>query len=247
MKIVHYLVIGLLLSGAGMAMWQYQNPFHQPTAAEKQRIRNEALVRDAFQKFVENAKAEGKKEAVVSVSSAIPSGVESLDDIIRDHSILRVRVIDSETAVYEPDSDFKTWYKLEVLEELHKQDRIRDEPLPDGVPSRLLPLLPSESLLVVHGGTVTVDGVRVTRAIANGDTYYNLGSEYLITAHLDYGGHLVRPTSGAEGVFRIENTTLKPLGSEQRQLVRDLRRLYNNDIDQLRSDSQLRHGQEKRQ
>jgi hypothetical protein len=51
---------------------------------------------------------------------------------------------------------------------------------------------------------------------------------------------VILPIAQAAGVFRIEGTSLKPLGHEQHQLVREVEELYGNDIDSVRSDIELR-------
>jgi hypothetical protein len=112
---------------------------------------------------------------------------------------------------------------------------INGEPLPDEVPSRFLTLLPSESLLVVSGGVVTVDGVNVVQRVNTEGNQFIPKEEYLIVAYLDYGGKFIRPVTGRAGVFRINNTHLKSFGQKEHRLVREIEERYGNDLDRLRS------------
>lgn len=238
MKITHYLALGLVLLVGGAWLWG-ASVSRQQTAADIQRAKNEGIVRDHHREEIERAKAESKKEIVLPGASIIPSTVTSIEQIMRNHSLLRVKVIDKETTV-DDTADIKTWYKVEVVETLHQQDKISDKPLFDEVPGRFLPLLPSESILIVSGGEITVDGVRIIRMISSCGVDYILNEEYLIASHLDYGGKVIFPVAQSAGVFRIENTNLKPLGHKQHKLVREVEEMYDNDIDRFRSDVELR-------
>jgi hypothetical protein len=158
---------------------------------------------------------------------------------LRDYGLLRVKVIDQETTVYAsvpeiPNADIETWYKVEIMETLHRQDKVSDEPPPFELPSRFLPLLPSESLLVEQGGVINVDGVAVVREVSTEGDVFIPREEYLIVGYLDYGGKLIRP-EGRAGVFRINNTHLMPHGQKERRLVREIEEIYGNDLDRLRS------------
>ncbi len=156
------------------------------------------------------------------------------------------RKLTEETTVSEPYADIKTWYMVEILEALHRQRKVSGEAPPFELPSRFLPLLPSESLLVEQGGVITVDGVTVVREVSTDGLVYYPKEEYLIVGYLDYGGKLIRPVSGRANVFHIINKRLMSGQKEKEyRLVREIERRYGNDLDLLRSDAQLRQGREK--
>jgi hypothetical protein len=155
---------------------------------------------------------------------------------------LRVKVKNKETIASEPYAEIKTWYKLEVLETVHQQDRIGDDPLPESTPRDFLPLLSSECLMVRPGGTITADGIRVVR---QPQFALDQGQEYLIAVYLDCGGKLIRPVARAEGVFAISDSALIPIGSKKHPLVRDVESAYENRLDQLRLDTRWRPKQDK--
>jgi len=246
MKFILYIAIGLVLLSGGAWLWRAKtSASRQQTAADIQCAKNERLVRDRYREDIERAKDQGKNEVILPGGIAIGVSPQSLEELLRDNGLLRVRVIDKETTVSEPDADIKTWYKVEIVETLHHQSQmISGEPLPDGAPSRLLPLLPSESLLAVSGGVVTVDGVKVVQSVSTEENLFIPKEEYLIVAYLDYGGKLIRPVSGRASIFHIINKRLKS-GQKEHRLVREIEEKYGGDLDLLRSDMQLRQGREK--
>jgi hypothetical protein len=241
MKIILCLALGLAVLSGGAWMWGAKTKAsRQQTAADIQRVRNEGLVRERHRKDIESAKEQGKREVILPPGIALPTPELSLEELLRDYGLFRVKVIDKETTVSEPYANIKTWYKVEIVETLHQQGKVSDEPPPFELPSRYLPLLPSESLLVVSGGVVTVDGVKVVRKASTGGNHYIPKEEYLIVGYLDYGGKLIRPASGRAGVFRINNGYLKSVGQEEERLVREIKEVYGNDLDNLRSGVQSR-------
>lgn len=250
MKVIQYLILALFLSGGGALLWQYQASLQRAWAIAAERARNEALVGQYYREELQQAKAEGKTEIILPSAMQLPGTVNSLEQVIQDYSLIRVRVKDAEAIVTQPDPTIETisidtWYKLDVLEVLHQQTRLGEKFLPEGVPNRLLPLLlPSESFLVVSGGTVTVDGIKVIRSFGSEEVPLALGREYLIVADLEYGDKLIRKVTKA-GVFLIDDTSLKPVRARHSQLAREVEEKYGNSLIRLRFDPQLRKAQER--
>ncbi len=249
MKVVPYLVLALFLSGGGALLWQYQTSLQRMRAVAEERVKNENLVRQYYREELEQVRAENKTELILPSAAQLPGTVNSLEQVIQDYSLVRVKVKDAETIVTQLDPTIETvsidtWYKLEVLEVLHQQSNVGEEPLPEGAPNRLLPLFPSESFLVVSGGTVTVDGIKVIRSFGSEEVPLALKREYLIAADLGYGDKRVRPIAKA-GVFLIDDTSLKPVRARHSQLAREVEEKYENSLIRLRSDPQLRKAQER--
>jgi hypothetical protein len=245
MKVILCLTIGLVLLGGGAWLWKATRkaPRRQPVASVP-RAKYEEIVRDYYREDIESAKKQGKKEVILPGGIALPTPELSLEELLRDYGLLRVKVIDKETTIYSPVSeipsaDIETWYKVEILETLHRQAKVSDEPPPFELPGRLLPLHPSESLLVEQGGEITVDGVMVIRAVSTEGVVYFPKEEYLIVGYLDYGGKLIRLVSGRASVFHVINKRLMS-GQKKHRLVREIEERYGNDLDLLRSDVQLR-------
>jgi hypothetical protein len=173
------------------------------------------LVGRKTSEVVENAdessfgEGQGKKEVILPGGIAIPTPELSLEELLRDYGLLRFKVIDQETTVSEPYADITTWYKVEIVETLHRQRKASDEAQPFELPGRLHPLLPTESLMVVSGGVINVDGITVVREVSTFDVVYIPREEYLIVGYLEYGGKLIRPSSGRASVFHVINKRLK--------------------------------------
>ncbi|MCI0336947.1 MAG: hypothetical protein L0226_05180 [Acidobacteria bacterium] len=250
MKVILCLALGLALLSGGALLWKATtSASRQQTAADTKRAKYERILRDYYREDIESAKKQGKKEVILPGGIALPTPELSLEELLRDYGLLRVKVIDKETTVYVlvpeiPSADIETWYKVEILETLHQQGKVSDESPPFELPSRFLPLLPSESLLVEQGGVINVDGVAVVREVSTEGVVYIPKEEYLIVGYLDYGGKLIRPSSGRASVFHVINKRLKS-GQKEHRLVRDIEERYGGDLDLLRSDMRLRQGRGK--
>ena len=232
------------MSGGAWVWKAKMNASRQQTAADIQRPKNENILRDYYREDIESAKKQGKKEVILPGGIATPTPDLSLEELLRNYGLLRVKVIDKETTIYVstpeiPSADIETWYKVEILETLHPQRKVSDEQPPFELPSRLLPLLPSESLMVEQGGVINVDGITVVREVCTEGVVYLPKEEYLIVGYLDYGGKLIRPSSGRASVFHVINKRLMS-GQKERRLVREIEEKYGNDLDRLRSGVQLR-------
>ncbi|MGH9768799.1 MAG: hypothetical protein ACREAB_15315 [Blastocatellia bacterium] len=244
MKIILYLVIGLILSGGGVLLLQNAGVIRQPTAEERQRIKFEGQAREHYRAHIASAKAGGASDIRI-VSVGLRTNVTALEQITNIYSLARVKVKDKEVSV-NPAGNIQTWYKVDLLGFEHKQDKIGQETLPEHVPIRFLPLLPSESLFFVDGGEITVDGIRIKKEIAGENKIeLDLQAEYLIAAHLDCEGKLLRKVTSAEGFFHVQGETLKPFGQRDNGLVREIDRKYGNDLARIRSAIQSRQMQEK--
>ncbi len=242
MKVILCLALGLVLLSGGALLWRAKtSASRQQTAADIRRAKYEGIVRDYYREEIESAKKQGKKEVMLPGAIAIPTAELSLEELLRDYGLLRFKVIDKETTVSEPYADITTWYKVEIVETLRRQRKASDQAPPFELPGRLLPLLPSESLMVVSGGVINVDGITVVREVSTSEVVYIPREEYLIVGFLEYGGKLIRPSSGRASVFHVINKRLMS-GQKEHRLVREIEERYGNDLDLLRSDMQLRQG-----
>jgi len=244
MKIIFCLALGLVVLIGGVWMWGTKtNASRMQTAADIRRARSEKTVLDKHRGEIDRAKAEGRNEVILPASNEIRIGPSSsIEDIMRNYSLLRVKVKNKETVASEPYADIRTWYKLEVLETIHQQDRIGDDPLPASVPSDFLPLLSSECLMLRPDGTINADGVRV---VSMSQFVLDQDQEYLIAVYLDCAGKLLTPVARAEGVFAVSDSTLIPVGSKKHQLVRDVESVFENRLDRLRLDTRWRPNHDK--
>lgn len=90
MKVILCLTIGLiLLSGGALLRRAKTSASRQQTPADIQRAKNEQKLRDKFHDHIASAKAEGRRELVITVEG-VPSDVTSIKQVIRDYSLVRV-------------------------------------------------------------------------------------------------------------------------------------------------------------
>ncbi len=250
MKFILCLAFGVVLAGGGALLWKAKSSAStQQAAADPLRAKYEGLVRNYYREDIESAKKQGKKEILLPGASDLPVAEASLEELLRNAGMLRVKVIDTETTVTAtlpeiPIPDIQTWYKVEILETLNQQDKGSDDPPPFDLPGRFLPLRSSESLLVEQGGVVNVDGIAVVREVSTEGLVYIPNEEYLIVGYVDYGGKFISRTAGRDGVFHIRNNRLQSARREHR-LAREIEERYGGDLDLLCSDIQRRQRRKK--
>ena len=215
---------GLFLSIAGVLLLQNSSG----RVAQDDRGRPQGTLKY----HIQTALKEGRREITYVELCDMPSGINSIADILREYSLLRVKVIDKETTISD---DIRRWVKLETLEVIHRQNKVDDQPLVEGAPPRFLPLKPSECILIEPGAVATIEGIHVERFDRNDYTLIR-GREYLIAAYLESGGKRITPVAnqGIDGIFAITSSTLYPLAPNDRDLVREVEQLYDNDLERLR-------------
>jgi hypothetical protein len=111
MKFILCLALGLVLFSGGAWMWGAKTKAsRQQSAADIQgvKVKNERLVRDRYREHIERAKDQGKNEVILPGGTSMGVSQQSLEELLRDNGLLRVRVIDKETTVSEPDADIQT-------------------------------------------------------------------------------------------------------------------------------------------
>jgi hypothetical protein len=183
---------------------------------------------------VRQAKAEGRTEAKLPTPVITPTGVQTIDDVVRNYSVLRVVVIDKVTG--DDKTDIQTWYKLKIVETIHPQLSISEESLPPGVPTRLLPVNASETIYVMTGGESAIDGVTVVQHPAEKGLALQNNKEYVGIFFLEYGGRLATPAAASAAIFEVQNDDLKPQGDEDNELVKNIRFLFKSRLSSLRSE-----------
>jgi hypothetical protein len=98
MKVILCLTIGLVLLSGGALLWKAKmSASRRQTAADIRRAKNEGIVRDYFRKEIESAKEQGKNEVILPPGIDLPGPQRSLEELLRDFGLLRVKVIDEET------------------------------------------------------------------------------------------------------------------------------------------------------
>lgn len=224
---IFFLTIPLVVGVAILAATG--NPWQQKQSAPPER--------DHYSRIavaIEQAKAAGIHEITLSSPLVMKSAVRTVNDLIRDYSLLRVTVVDGTSVV--DDQNVQTWYKLSVLDVLSRQAQVRQRSLPPDTPRPLLPLGGSEVLFVITGGTAVVDGITVTESPVDAGLVLHKDRQYVGGFLLDSSGQLARTAALTASLYELNNNEdLTPLGSPEHPLVRDFRDYLGNRLTALRN------------
>jgi hypothetical protein len=107
MKVILCLALGLVVLSGGAWLWGMKtSASRQQTAADIRRARSEKTVLDNHRGEIDRAKAGGRNEVLLPASNEIRIGPSSsIEDIMRNYSLLRVKVKNKETVASEPYAD----------------------------------------------------------------------------------------------------------------------------------------------
>src|SRR5262245_2842906 len=100
MKITLCFALGLVvLSGGVWHLGEKTSTSRKQTAADIQliKVKNEGLVRGQYRMAIDRAKEEGKNEVILPPTIDLPAPEQSLEELLRDYGLLRVKVLDKET------------------------------------------------------------------------------------------------------------------------------------------------------
>jgi hypothetical protein len=154
--------------------------------------------------YANQAKAKGKTSIVIPVGDVFEANPESLDQALNRTSVVVAKLVSS-AATHDKDSIF-TWKKYRIAERLRTQPNVPAGALPVAeIPPSLLPLGPREFVLVDNGGTVVIDGVKITeqdpdRAVLPEDR------RHLMFVMFRCSGMLALLNYGAEGLFAVDDS-----------------------------------------
>jgi hypothetical protein len=244
MKLAIFLVV-LLFLGVNWIVWAtfgvMRRSLHgTPTllVRERQQLESKELAREWYKELLAEARFQGSWEVIVPGTMESRSKPLTLEDVLNEYCILRVRVTAKETLVSREAHDIVTWYKLNVVETLHPQQKHDTTPLnEDDVPIVLLPLAPSECLFPVLAGTVVIDDIRLVRATQYGQFPVEVDREYVMAALLENGGKVLIPAGNGAAVFELSaDLSLRALTHPARQLTQDLLNRNVDTLDRLRAE-----------
>jgi hypothetical protein len=183
--------------------------------------------------------AQRKHQAALHIdeSAVLWGDPKTLEGAIASCSLLLVDLVDSVTTY--TSTDVVTWYKFRLIETLHKQPTVLEEPLPDGVPASLLPVLQDEFLFYRFTGTITLEGVAVSEDEGDAQSFKK------DTRHLLYvtmrSPVLATATYGPKGLYWVDDhDAIRPLlDAPYNQLNREMNTKTKGTLDDLRTFSLL--------
>jgi hypothetical protein len=156
------------------------------------------------------ARLEGKSKVARGGSISEYAAPEPLQRALYQTSaVVAVHLLSKAAA--SDDRDIITWRKYRIEEFISHQHLIAppavDSAWQDSLrlaPNSLLPLGPNEFLLVENGGTVTVDGVRITQQ-GEGTQTLPIGGRYLLFLVFTKSGNTAGANYGPDGFLSIDS------------------------------------------
>jgi hypothetical protein len=186
--------------------------------------------------YVRVAKAKGEKTVALPVEqSEYANGFETLDQALQyNEAIIGMPI---EKRVVYTDDSLRTWYKIKILEDLSDKNRLKCSDCTFNgltVPQELLPLNTDEILMVLGGGSATIDGVQVTYD----DPLYpqfQLSKKYFLFFQTDQSRQIGLIRMGPTGVYTIGDDKLSPVNENPHPIKSEIINRYNSSIESLRS------------
>jgi hypothetical protein len=154
----------------------------------------------------------------------------NLDDVLKKYSALVVQVAES-TSFVEDSNNILTVYKFKILDFVSQKPADACEtcaPLPD-VSHKLSAAKFNEFVLQVSGGTVTVDGIKVTMKNA-GNLDFSSAKKYLVLVSFTPAG-MARLAVGPSGVFEVnDDDSLRSLTDSKHLVPAQIRSRFSNNL-----------------
>jgi hypothetical protein len=146
--------------------------------------------------------------------------------------VLIAQPVEERSYLNEHDS-ITTWYKFKILEPVSQPAVAKSFDFIQP-PVELLPLNDDEILVPRIGGTLTVDGVKVTRSEHIFPTFKK-SRKYLIFVLLDNSIKVGLPDLGPAGVLTInDDNSLTPINDVTLPLEKELKARYGKSLPEIR-------------
>lgn len=192
----------------------------------------ESEKRGTLRQQIAKAKSRGELQLNLSGLVANYEQVKNLDDALSRYTVLIARPVEERAYLSEQDS-ITTWYKFKILEHVSQPavSKSLDFIQP---PVELLPLNDDEILVPRIGGTLSVDGVKVTRR-EHVFPEFKKSKNYLIFVLLDNAIKVGLPDLGPAGVLTInDDDSLMPINSVTLPLEKELKARYGKSLPEIK-------------
>jgi hypothetical protein len=191
-----------------------------------------------LQWVAEQAKAKGKQEVTVPTGAINEYGVApNVDEALFNFSLVVATLVSKESYI-EGSDDIKTWYKFRNIETLRQADKYNCSSCQGSLtpPTDMLPLADNEFLILKDGGTVVVDGVKITSY----DPQFpdlSASSKYMLFISPDPAEKIQALGMGPYGIYAIkDNGALESIiKREDHPLSRDIKARLGDSIAQVRA------------
>jgi hypothetical protein len=231
MKIPLVLAVGLTLLAA-TAIWQSQS---NSQAVPQNQALNQKEQEDptALRSRLKKAKPNENNEVILPSPMPLLADVGSLDQALANYSVVVAQLIDS-TSLQVDSRNIMTYHKFRLLETL-SQKHSALAGVPEKLPAELSPLKHNEIYVLDGGGTVLIDGVKVTQKPAY---EYAKSRKYLLFISKNSAETIAMVSLGQYGVFRVrddDDDTVEGIAEDVSLLKRDLENRQANKVSRLRA------------
>ena len=231
-KLIVLVIISLIVvAGAGVIAI-----YPASTQQEQQELEklDKAQDKNSLKWFARKAKLEGKQDVVIPAPSVEYLGLEdSPEQALETYSLVVAQPVrHMSLAPYE--DKIVTWYKFRILETISQRPPC---PVCPGLtlepPQEMLPLKDDEFLLSKNGGSVSIDGVKVTMVEPALPPFSN-GKKYLLFISRNPSG-VANLWAGPYGVYTVTPEGLiEPVNKEPHPIKDTLKERFNNSLDRLK-------------
>ncbi|MCA1642629.1 MAG: hypothetical protein LC785_11910 [Acidobacteria bacterium] len=228
-KILSLIALALALVVAGVIKTASKNPQSSETEVPPRR--------GQLQWYAQRAKVKG--ETRVELPAPIPeyngsSGSTTIDKALELSGAVIAEPIREKVVSNDSQDEIGTWYKFKIVEVLSKPAipacpncRFLEPP------ADLLPLAEDEFLISKYGGTLIIDGVKVSMSDGEWPPFQR-GKQYLILLSL-YTSGVGEVMGGPRGVFAVNSDgTAEPVSGIPHPIKQGMKEKFGNLVGKLR-------------
>ncbi len=224
MKVLIFLAV-LLAVTAGL--WKSKAVLHQQTKTPIHQAEDPTTLRSRIKKV----KARGDKEVTFPAPEVVVEEVSGLDEAVANYSVLIVEPVENISILMDP-RNIMTYVKFRVIETLSSKS-VNNAVVAQDVPSVLPPLNTDEFYILEEGGTLEIDGVKVTQ---KGEYEFSKSQRYLLFVSQNSLGTMGALNLGKYGIFLVKpDSSIEALVDVDTPLKRDLARLHDNNLNRMKS------------
>jgi hypothetical protein len=184
--------------------------------------------------YAEKTKAKGQSEITLDAPFIdYPGNSPSthVDEALSSFSTVIAEPIKQEV-VADDNGDILTWYKFEIIESLSEKNPYDCDGCP-GPPEDFLPINENQFAMAKYGGTVTIDGVKLTMVDPT-FPQLKLRQQYLLFISRNSSG-IATIGVGPNGVFEVEpNGSITPINRNPHSIKDDVKKRFDKSLDKFR-------------
>ena len=187
--------------------------------------------------LAQRAKATGEQEISFPTDGIVDYGMARTADEALSHYSLIVAVLEKQQSYLQEPDDITTWYRFRIIETLHQppKDSCADCSVVPDPPADLTRAQDDELLIPRSGGTIVLDGVKVTIYDPKFPNL-SLSHKYLLFVYPDPTIRVQFFTMGPMGIYAIrDDDGIEPLFKVRYALDEDIRARLGNTLTGLRT------------